>query len=84
MKKFGKGEKPQGIFAYFNEIEALLSAKSNIKSSEDLLCLNLLETALAIRSAFKVKDTLIKMSTSSSSEIENVNTLYSVEIVSMA
>ena len=79
-KNIQRGFKPTGVFSYFNEFETLLSLKCTAKASDDLLCLNLLENALAIRAAYKIKNTMTKLFTSKSSENENVNTLYALDI----
>ena len=53
-----KGTKPTGIFEYFNHIEELVQTKGEFNTPEDFLDLKKLERALAVRTAFKVKQTL--------------------------
>lgn len=84
MKQLLKGHKALGFFSYFNEIDDLLKQKSTVKTADDLLNLDQLENALAVRTAFKVKYTFSKLGSSKASEVENVNSLYAVDIVSMA
>ncbi len=83
-KDFAKGKKPTGIFEYFNDFDQLLGLKSGVKKFEDLLCLKRLENALAIRSASKIRSTMMNLFQSKHSEAENVNTLFSMDIISMA
>lgn len=58
--------------------------KSNIKAPQDLLNLELLDNALAIRSAFKIKTAAMKLFTSKLSENEKVNSAFSVDMIQMA
>lgn len=64
IKNIQRGFKPSGVFDYFNRFQELLTMKSNIKGAADLHNLELLDNALAIRSAFKIKSTATKMFTS--------------------
>lgn len=83
-KNIHRGFKATGLFSYFNEFEALLKSKANIKSADDFLCLKQLETALSARTAFKIKTTMDKLAASKSSDNEKVNSFYAVEITQMA
>lgn len=49
-----------------------------------MLDLNLLETALATRSAYKIRTTTKKLFNSKHSENENINSLFAVDVVQMA
>jgi hypothetical protein len=81
VKNIQRGFKPSGIFEYFNLFEELLSAKGQPQSVDDVLCLKFLEKALAIRAAFKVKNTLTKVFTSKESEHEKINSIYAIDII---
>jgi acyl-CoA oxidase len=76
----------QPLFGYFYEADSLNGAKSDIKTVDDLMCLDRLEKALKIRSLYKIKKTmehLLKAEADGISEAERNNSLYSVDIVSM-
>jgi hypothetical protein len=76
----------QPLFGYFYEVDSLNGAKSDIKSVEDLMCLDRLEKTLKVRSLSKIKKTmehLLKAEADGVSEAERNNSLYSVDIVSM-
>ena len=77
----------QPLFSYFYEVDGLTGAKSDIKTPEDALNLESLERALKVRSLFKIKktmDLLLKAEGDGVPESERNNSLYSVDIVSMA
>lgn len=61
-----------------------MKSKSTGKSADDYLCLNLLEKALAVRAAYKVKNTMTVYSNSKVTENEKVNSLYAMDIVQMS
>ena len=84
IKNIQRGFKPSGVFEYFNKMQELLAAKSNIKSHTDLHDLKLLETALAARSAYLINSTAAKLFTSKLSENEKVNSGFSVDMIKMA
>jgi hypothetical protein len=58
IKQIHQGKKAEGPLSYFNDIESLLNLKSSVKSADDLLNLQELDNALAVRSAFKIKNTM--------------------------
>ena len=81
------GERATGLFSYFNEVDALLKSKSEIKTVEDALCLNKLDRALAVRAAFKVKramDLVALKTQEGTTDNELVHSLLAVDLVSMA
>jgi len=83
VKNLQRGFKPTGIFEYFNRFEELLKLKNQVKEMNDLQNLKVLENALAVRSAFKIKNTMIKLFTSKLSENENINSVYALDVIQM-
>lgn len=84
VKNIQKGFKPTGVFEYFNNIDGLLKSKASINKVEDVICLEQLERALAIRAAFKIRHTTEKVFASKLSENENVNSVFAVDLVGMS
>jgi hypothetical protein len=58
--------------------------KSTAKTVEDVLSIDFLETALAVRSAYKIKVVMEDLMKSKDSENEKVNSVFAIDIVSMA
>jgi len=82
-KTIKSGEKTEGFFNYFNNMEALLKEKAKITNAKDIMDVNFLDKALSIRSLKKVKDTMIKLDQSNATNNEKNNDLFATEIVSM-
>lgn len=84
-KKQQRGERAVGWLAYLNDLENLLSLKSQITKVEDALDLEKLDRALAVRAAYKYQRTMaILKGLEGKSENEKVHTLAGVDIVSMS
>jgi acyl-CoA oxidase len=79
-----KGYQATGYFDYFNNIDVLLSKKVNITSSDQLLSVELINDALAIRAASLSKIAAEALASSKASENENINSIYSMELVNAA
>ena len=54
--------KPTGHLTYLMDIPKLIKAKCTATTSDQFLCLKLLDEALAVRAAFRIKSTFTKMS----------------------
>lgn len=83
-KIYTKGEKTTGFLSYLNDLDGLLSLKSDIKTPEDALCLNRLEKALAVRAAFQVKKTMeqiAKKTDEGATDNERIHSLLAIDIV---
>jgi hypothetical protein len=79
-----KGHKAGGYFEYLNHTEKLINMKMNITSASELLNIQLLDDALAIRAASLASNCAQTLGTSKASENEKVNTLFSMELVKTA
>lgn len=62
----------------------MLSTKSQAKNVEEVLSLDFLGDALAVRAAYKIKNTIEKLMTSKATENEKINTLFALDVVAMA
>lgn len=77
----------QPLFGYLHEVDILTTAKADIKTFEDAICLNKLEQAFKVRALYRIKktmDLIQKAEKDGISETEIVNSIYSTEIVGMA
>ncbi|CDW75768.1 acyl-coenzyme a oxidase [Stylonychia lemnae] len=84
VKGLAKGKKAEGNFSYLNNILGLIEMKSTAKTVEDVLSVEFLETALAVRSAFKVKSTVEDLMKSKASENQKANSEFAIDIISMS
>lgn len=86
LKNHKKGVKAQGLLAYLNDIDRLLTLQSDAKTVADVSDLAFLDLALSIRAALSVKQTTSKINASKDKK-ENqkviFNDLYAQDIVKM-
>jgi acyl-CoA oxidase len=73
-----------GVFSYLNALPTMFDSKVDLKTPNDLLCLEFLDKVLAMRAAFRIRNTATKVMGSKLSENEKVNSVFAVDIVSMA
>ena len=70
MKKAQKKQSLAFPFDYIGNIEQLLSLKGKGASVEEMFDLKNLETALAIRSAYQIKETMIQIGQNKQNALE--------------
>ena len=84
LAKLQKGKKATGVFAYFNEMESLISSVSQAKSSAEFGDVFHLKQALAVRAAAIVKDVMSRFSSSKEKPKTKLNDLFAVDLITMS
>lgn len=81
IKKIEQGTPATKPFDYLNNIEQLCSARSTATSIDEFLDLDHLETAVAVRAAFRVRGLFKKWSASSAKKVTKLNDLFPQDLI---
>ncbi len=87
QKKIAKimaGKKATGIFEYLNDIDKLCNLKQQAKTLEAFLNLSHLETCLAVRAAWIVRDVMVKLQTKDVKKKTLINDIIALDLLMMS
>lgn len=84
FKKIAKGTPSYGWFRYFNDVEKLVQIKTQVKTKEQFFDLDHLDTALAVRAAWMVRDVLQKLSDKKTPKKVLMNDVYAGDLLRMS
>lgn len=84
FKKIKKGTPSYGYFKYFNDVDKLCGLKTQVKTASEFANLDHLDTALAVRAAWMVRDVLHKLSDKKTPKKVLMNDLYAADLLKMS
>jgi len=84
FKKIGKGIPSYGYFKYFNDLEKLCNLQTQVKTEAEFFDIDHLDTAMAVRAAWMVRDVLAKLSDKKTPKKVLMNDLYATDLLKMS